>query len=196
MTDSNIPADFGAKQLAEGSAWFSWLGLCVGALMVAAGIAIAVTSTRDLLSMPDEPVRCAAEQCRDGGWVVVTDAEWRCRDFYGVDGSPYQYVPIAGSPVILAAVDPSETSCEEAARAPAEGVLKPARGSLAEALDAPARVLWLGHGAGNSAGLIAVGAGFVLVGLLCALWYGRRLRARRARGALEAPELRTPDSSR
>jgi len=173
------PDPLDARALAEQNPWFSWLGLAVGAALVVGGVVMAADAARDLASMPDRPTPCAAAECPDDQWVVVTDATWRPESAVHVDG-PYVYVPLVprgASPLLLAAV-------EDSRERGVEGVISPvgARSPLAEVVDDSTRILWVGHGPGNSGGLIAIGVVFVLVGLLCLAFYGRvLLRSRRVR---------------
>ena len=176
MTD---PLD--ARAFAERTPWFSWLGLLVGVALVVGGGALAFDAFSALRSMPDAPTPCAAAQCPDDRWVRVTDAQWRFEDTL-VEG-PHAYVPIVpadASPLVLAALD--ELPAEGARALTAEGVIVPlsSRSPLTERLDASARILWMGHGPGNSLGLVVVGVALVLVGLLCVWFYRRALRARPA----------------
>jgi hypothetical protein len=177
MADGRPESDFGARAFSERNRWFSWLGLVVGVGLIVAGALMALKSARDRASMPTAPLSCPCRACPEEQWVRVADPQWRCE--LAVQTGGYRYARIDAPDcgrVLLAAVETAEL-CQTAASRPAEGVIGPARGSLAEELKQPALVLWLHAGPGNSMGLIVVGALFVLVGLLCVLFYRARLRS-------------------
>jgi hypothetical protein len=177
-THPPIDPDFGAKAFAERNRWFSVFGMVVGAGLVLGGMAMGVSAARDLVSAPSQPVACAAEVCPDAQWVEVTDAELTCDAVIRVPG-PYVYAPVtpAASAGLVAAVDLDDGPCTDAAVQPIRGVIKPvsSRSPLADLPNPPQRILWLGHGPGNSAMVLGIGIAFILLGVFCIRFYRARL---------------------
>ncbi len=169
--------DFGAKAFAERNRWFSWLGVAVGVGLVLGGIAMGINAGKLLVSAPSEPIACAAESCPQGQWVEVTDADLDCDAAIRVPG-PHLYAPAAAGDVgLVAAVRLDDGSCGDIAGQPARGVIKAvsSRSPLADLPAAPERILWLGHGPGNSATVLGIGVAFILLGVFCIRFYRARL---------------------